>query len=274
VYALMRDISDRKQAQRRLEMQSQRIRDLYLLATAPEYTEAHVLTALQTGCRLLGMESGAVVDMSEKPRVEVRYDVLELFSDGDEDVIAMAQQVLARRDPVVSGDRWMGARLGADADSALLFFSKTQSDREFEEIDHDTLALISSLVSSSLERRRTRKRLRRMAYYDSLTGLPNRLYFNEQLRDAIADHLNPGAPKVAVLFFDLDRFKDINDTLGHAMGDRLLQIVAHRLTESAGEKDVVARMGGDEFIVLSRDCGTPAQAREFAERLLRRIEEP
>lgn len=285
-YALMRDIADRKQYQRRLEMQSQRIRDLYLLATTPEYTEAHVMTTLQTGCRLLGMESGAIVDMSGTPRVEVRYDVLELFAGGDRDVTEIAQQVLAQRDPVVSEaaaesgsgacTSWMGARLvvGGAVESVLLFFSHTARDREFEEIDRDTLALMSSLVSSALERRRTRKRLRRMAYYDSLTGLPNRLYFNERLRDALADHLTAGAPKVAVMFFDLDRFKDINDTLGHAMGDRLLQIVAHRLAESAAEKDVVARMGGDEFIVLARNCADATEAREYAERLLRRIEEP
>ena len=285
VYALMRDIADRKQAQRRLEMQSQRIRDLYLLATTPESTEAHVMTTLQTGCRLLGMESGAIVDMSAEPRVEVRYDALQLFSGGDTDVIEIAKRVLAAREPVVADTRrddaggctsWMGARLsaGGAAESVLLFFSHTAPDREFEEVDHDTLALMSSLFSSSLERRRTRKRLRRMAYYDSLTGLPNRLYFNERLRDALAERIDSATPNIAVMFFDLDRFKDINDTLGHAMGDRLLQIVAHRLTEAAGENNIVARMGGDEFIVLARDCSEPEQARDFVERLLRRIEEP
>lgn len=285
VYALMRDIADRKQAQRRLEMQSQRIRDLYLLATTPEHTEAHVMTTLQTGCRLLGMESGAIVDMSDAPRVEVRYDALELFSGGDDAVIEVARLVSAAREPVVAGTRpdgaggctsWMGARLlaGGAVESVLLFFSHTARDGDFAEIDHDTLALMSSLVSSSLERRRTRKRLRKMAYYDSLTGLPNRLYFNERLQDALAERLDAGAADIAVLFFDLDRFKDINDTLGHAMGDRLLQIAAHRLNEAAGENNVVARMGGDEFIVLARDCRGPDDAREFAELLLRRIEEP
>jgi diguanylate cyclase (GGDEF)-like protein len=78
----------------------------------------------------------------------------------------------------------------------------------------------------------------------------------------------------AVLQFDLDRFKDINDTLGHAMGDRFLQMVAHRLVRSVGDSGIVARMGGDEFIVLVRDVDDRRQVQELADMLQREVEEP
>jgi diguanylate cyclase (GGDEF)-like protein/PAS domain S-box-containing protein len=285
VYCVLQDITDRKIAQRRLEMQTQRVRDLYLLATTPEYSDAQVMTTLQTGCRLLGMESGAIVDVTGEPRVELRYDALELFSGDDGKVLEIGQAVLAHREPVVSqlseepsegGCRsWIGSRLmvGGVLHGALLFFSSTRREHDFEEIDHDTLALMAALVGSALERRRTRSRLRTLAYYDSLTGLPNRLFFQERLRDALIDP--KGTPQhLAVLFFDLDRFKDINDTLGHAMGDRFLQMVAHRLVDMVGNDGMVARMGGDEFIVLAPGYGDSDSAASLAQSLLHAIEEP
>jgi diguanylate cyclase (GGDEF)-like protein/PAS domain S-box-containing protein len=285
VYCVMQDIAERKLANRKLEMQAQRIRDLYLLATTPEYTDAQVMTTLQTGCRLLGMESGAIVDTTEEPRVELRYDSLELFSGGDAQVLDLAKAVLAQREPVISqvtdepelgGFRsWIGSRLmvAGALHGTLLFFSSTRREQDFEEIDRDTLALMSALVASALERRRTRKHLRALAYYDSLTGLPNRAYFQERLRDALLD-AKGHRRNVAVLFFDLDRFKDINDTLGHAMGDRFLQMVARRLSDAVGNGGVVARMGGDEFIVLAPDRADLESASSLAETLLRSIEEP
>ena len=152
------------------------------------------------------------------------------------------------------------------------FFSRNKREREFEEIDRDTLALMSALIGSTLERRRTRSRLRTLAYYDSLTGLPNRLFFQERLRDALAEV--KGHTTQAVLYFDLDRFKDINDTLGHAMGDRFLQMVAHRLKRCAGDENLVARMGGDEFIVLLRDCADVEGVHALAASMLQAVEEP
>lgn len=284
VYAVLKDITERRVVHRKLEMQTQRMRDLYLLATIPEYTDAHVMSTLQTGCRLLGMESGAIIDSTQALQIEMRYDSLELFAGDDERVIELAHTVMSSREPVaahtgrVEGNSygaWIGSRLlvGGALQGALLFFSRTARDQEFEETDSDTIALMAALVGSALERRRSRSHLRTLAYYDSLTGLPNRLLFQERVRDALVDQRGHALP-LAILFFDLDRFKDINDTLGHAMGDRLLQMVAHRLVRLVGEMGLVARMGGDEFIVLLRDIEGRESAQEAAGRILRAIEDP
>lgn len=284
IYCVVKDITERKTALRKLEMQTQRMRDLYLLATTAEYTDAQVMSTLQTGCRLLGMESGAIIDTTRDARVDMRYDALELFAGDDDALLQLARDVLQKREAVVSesgdGDTggygsWIASRLvvAGQLQGVLLFFSHTRRDQPFEEIDHDTLALMSALVGAALERRRTRSHLRTLAYYDALTGLPNRLLFQERLRDALVDSRGH-ASGLAVLFFDLDSFKDINDSLGHAMGDRFLQMVANRLARAVGEAGLVARMGGDEFIVLVRDCQSMEQVKALAERLLHAIDQP
>jgi diguanylate cyclase (GGDEF)-like protein len=92
-----------------------------------------------------------------------------------------------------------------------------------------------------------------MAYYDSLTGLPNRQLFKEILHQSLA-HAQRHKRLLAVLFLDLDRFKVINDTLGHAVGDQLLKAVALRLKQCCRrDEEMVSRRGGDEFIILLPD---------------------
>jgi diguanylate cyclase (GGDEF)-like protein/PAS domain S-box-containing protein len=284
VYCVLKDITERKVVHRKLEMQTQRMRDLYLLATIPEYTDAQVMSTLQTGCRMLGLESGAIIDSTEGVHLDMRYDSLELFAGDDERVIEVAKAVLAEREPVavhvgevgeLGYGTWIGSRLlvGGTLHGVLLFFSRTTRDHAFEEVDIDTVALMAALVGSALERRRSRSHLRTLAYYDSLTGLPNRLSFQERVRDAIVDQRGYARP-LAILFFDLDRFKDINDTLGHAMGDRFLQMVAHRLVRAVGDSGIVARMGGDEFIILLRDIESRQSVERSADELLKTIEEP
>ncbi|HBA32601.1 MAG TPA: hypothetical protein DCZ12_00545 [Gammaproteobacteria bacterium] len=99
------------------------------------------------------------------------------------------------------------------------------------------------------------KRLRHIASHDNLTGLPNRSYFIERLRSAIADSRRLNT-KLAVIFFDLDNFKKVNDIYGHSGGDELLKGVAHRLRECIRENDTIARLGGDEFIGLFEHIST------------------
>ncbi|MGA4551267.1 putative bifunctional diguanylate cyclase/phosphodiesterase [Methylorubrum aminovorans] len=102
------------------------------------------------------------------------------------------------------------------------------------------------------EQRRAEARITHMAHHDALTGLPNRVLFSACLIEAIAEHARTGA-KAALLCLDLDKFKFVNDTLGHPAGDALLRQVAERITACLRREDLVARLGGDEFAVLLRN---------------------
>jgi diguanylate cyclase (GGDEF)-like protein len=111
------------------------------------------------------------------------------------------------------------------------------------------------------------------AHHDELTGLSNRKLLIRQTSDALADAERSGT-KVGFLLLDLDRFKEVNDTLGHPVGDRLLRIVAHRLTHSVRPGDLVARLGGDEFAVLLPAVREVGAAREVAARLRAALSDP
>jgi diguanylate cyclase (GGDEF)-like protein len=116
------------------------------------------------------------------------------------------------------------------------------------------------------DRHRAAERMRHDARHDALTGLPNRIHFGERVERRIAVAARRVTP-FAVLFLDLDRFKIINDSLGHAAGDKLLTTIADRLVQTVRPNDTVARMGGDEFTVLLEDLRAPADAARVAERI-------
>ncbi len=122
------------------------------------------------------------------------------------------------------------------------------------------------------ERRRAAAQIERMAHHDALTGLPNRRRFREHLDAKLA--CDPGAQVVAVLSIDLDRFKNVNDTLGHPVGDELLRLVALRLRECVRPSDLVARLGGDEFAIVQADAPQPDAAESLAARLVQAMALP
>ena len=99
------------------------------------------------------------------------------------------------------------------------------------------------------DRKVAEEKIRQLAYYDTLTGLPNRRMFLERLHQILAV-AQRGQDKVNLIFLDLDNFKDVNDTLGHDVGDKLLRSVAKRLSACMRDSDVLARLGGDEFVVV------------------------
>ena len=120
-----------------------------------------------------------------------------------------------------------------------------------------------SLTTDITEHKRVEERIQRVAHHDSLTGLPNRLLFDDRLDHAIAA-ARRDSRQVALLFIDLDLFKPVNDTLGHAVGDDLLKGVAARIRQAVREADTVARVGGDEFTVILAGAGTAGEAATVA----------
>jgi diguanylate cyclase (GGDEF)-like protein len=123
------------------------------------------------------------------------------------------------------------------------------------------------------ERKAAEQRLERMANYDALTGLPNRSFFFDRLNQLIL-HAKRDQSRFALLFIDLDRFKEANDRLGHYFGDLLLKEVAERLIACVRNADTVARMGGDEFVVILSRITDTADAALMAQRLGGEIARP
>ena len=128
------------------------------------------------------------------------------------------------------------------------------------------------------QRKAYEERIERMAYYDALTDLPNRNYLTRALRDqieaAIAADARGESHPFALLFLDLDRFNHINDSFGHAFGDRLLVQLAQRLRECCEHHGVISRFGGDEFVIVAAELAEPADAVAYAHHLLEAVEQP
>ena len=140
----------------------------------------------------------------------------------------------------------------------------------------DTHGAINAIAGTSrniTEQKIAEKQVWINANYDLLTGLPNRLMFREKLEQALKHSKRTGKP-FSLFFIDLDKFKRVNDTLGHEMGDLLLKQVAVRISTNIREMDVVARMGGDELTVILPDIDNAEQSKMIAEKLLTELQKP
>ncbi len=122
------------------------------------------------------------------------------------------------------------------------------------------------VIADISDRKRAEQQVYQLAHYDNLTGLPNRALLRDRLGQAISDAKRRDA-KLAVLFMDLDRFKTVNDSLGHETGDKLLQAVAMRLRENMRDSDTISRQGGDEFLLILRDVVDAHAVAHLAEKL-------
>ena len=130
-----------------------------------------------------------------------------------------------------------------------------------------------ALLTDMTERKKNEERMIYLAFYDPLTALPNRLLFHERLQQALFLLNRQGQP-FALLFLDLDHFKQVNDTLGHDVGDELLREIGRRLFQAVRESDTVARLGGDEFVVLLQGVRSELAAATGAEKLLSALADP
>lgn len=158
-----------------------------------------------------------------------------------------------------------------------------RSDKQFiwletssKAVTHDKTGKIIEIIAVSRDitaRKQSEERLLYLANYDSLTGLPNRALFRDRLRRAIA-RSQRNETKIALFFLDLDRFKNINDSLGHHAGDQLLRGVSKRLKQYAREGDTIARLGGDEFTVILEGIHSTEDASIVAEKILELMQAP
>jgi diguanylate cyclase (GGDEF)-like protein len=133
--------------------------------------------------------------------------------------------------------------------------------------DHDKVNGCLSVISDITGHKRAEERIQRVAHHDSLTGLPNRLLFNDRLDQAVRFCARSGA-SFALLYVDLDKFKPVNDTFGHAAGDALLKSVAGRIRRHVRGSDTVARLGGDEFAIVLLEIADRQQAQAVAAKIV------
>ncbi len=156
-----------------------------------------------------------------------------------------------------------------DAIGLLAIFGPPNIEPRLEGVCTQMTQLASVAIESTL----LYDRLAFQAQHDVLTGLPNRLLFQDRLQQAIL-RAQRNDTKVAVMWFDLDRFKQVNDTLGHRTGDELLGEFARRLKRSLRESDTAARVGGDEFVVMAGDLESSADARTIAAKIIKNLRVP
>ena len=154
-----------------------------------------------------------------------------------------------------------------------VFGAASRRQHDFSQEDVNFMQALANVLANAIERRRTEEQTQHEALHDPLTGLPNRNLFLDRLQHTLSVAARRETP-IAVLFLDLDQFKLVNDSLGHAAGDELLAAVAPRIEEALRPGDTVARFGGDEFAVLAEDVGNERGATRVAERIAEALARP
>lgn len=166
--------------------------------------------------------------------------------------------------------------------SGQVLFEQTHVTKEGDRVPVETNAhvfqfrgqpAVLAIARDITDRKQAEEAVRHMAYHDGLTGLPNRSLLNDRLDKALT-HAQRNGRELALMILDLDRFKSVNDTLGHAVGDRLLQAVADRLGNLLRSEDTVARLGGDEFAILLPEICHAEDAAQVARKILRDVRKP
>src|SRR3990167_7992166 len=168
---------------------------------------------------------------------------------------------------------WLGVPLHSHRGIIGALLVQSSASTRYSERDQELLQFVSTQVAAAIERQQMLSRLQFMAQYDQLTRLPNRALLHDRLHTALT-RARREQTQLSLLFLDLDKFKQVNDTFGHAIGDLLLQMVANRLKQCIRESDTVARLGGDEFVVLLEDFQSPDHALLVAEKIRLALNQP
>jgi diguanylate cyclase (GGDEF)-like protein/PAS domain S-box-containing protein len=169
---------------------------------------------------------------------------------------------------------WIGSPLkSSNGIIGALVVQSYADSHPYNETHKELLQYVSTQVASAIERTQMLSRLQYMALYDSLTRLPNRGLFHDRIRLALL-RANRNQEQCSLFYLDLDKFKSINDTYGHAIGDLLLEKVSRRLEQCVRGCDTVARLGGDEFVVLLENIEFPEQSERMAESIRSALHQP
>lgn len=181
---------------------------------------------------------------------------------------------LTRDAGIIAGASELRDRLARHGEPHLVYERELAGERhflinEYRTPDNTTVVLYTDIT----ELKQRERKIEHLAHHDALTGLPNRVLFQERLAEAM-DRARKRDDEVAVICLDLDRFKAVNDTLGHHFGDALLQEVAKRIRSVLGENEMACRLGGDEFAVICPYLSDPEQASSIAWRLLDVLAQP
>ena len=181
-----------------------------------------------------------------------------------------------RVDTIVGKDSldWLGVPLSSQKGvfGALVVQSYSGAIR-YTEQDKVLLQFVSAQVAAAIERKQNETWLRHIARHDALTDLPNRGLLDDRLRSALAKARLDG-DRLALIYIDLDRFKQVNDSCGHVTGDLLLRETGHRIRHCVRDSDTIARLGGDEFVVLLSSIKLPEHASMIAEKIRASLNQP
>jgi diguanylate cyclase (GGDEF)-like protein len=277
------DITERKEFERAIVENAKRqtlIADLGRKALAANDLDELFVDAVQAAAHGIGTPCAAVFESGPERQLTLRAGAGRL-AQATGLQLGCAGDPLA--DPPAPGLRpWFaplaamhGLRAGLDAGVGQFGVLGVYADgpRRFDEDDAVFLRGIANILATWVDRQESRRRLTYLAQYDSLTNLPNRRQLGACLEEAIARAGRHGH-RAAVMFIDLDRFKNVNDMLGHGVGDQLLVQAAARLEACAREDNVVARLGGDEFAVVLPWLGDDADASSIATRIIDALAQP
>jgi diguanylate cyclase (GGDEF)-like protein/PAS domain S-box-containing protein len=169
---------------------------------------------------------------------------------------------------------WLGIPLKQQqATVGVLMVHSDICDRPYTIQDQELMEYVSTQIATAIERKQMLTRLKHIALHDPLTQLPNRALFHDRIQVALT-HAKRADHRLSLLYLDLDKFKRVNDTCGHHIGDALLKMTAQRILHCVRETDTVSRFGGDEFVILLDDVGSKANSLHIAQTILRALNQP
>ena len=260
VLALAENITERKRAEARLYESRQMLR--LILDTVPQRIFWKDLDGVYAGGNRSLLEDAGLASVDEligKTDFDMPWrDLAEQYQAEDANVVASGAPWMKTQYAHVRRD---GSEMWVEASKMPLMDDKGKA------------VGVLGVVEDITERKATEQELFRRANYDNLTGLPNRSYFYSQLNQAIK-RANRHPDALALMFFDIDHFKQINDTYGHDVGDHVIRMFAERIRSVLRDEDVVARLGGDEFVLIVENLPNQQQADVVAEKLLASMEQP